>query len=298
MRVVWATDIHLNFLGAKERASFFSSICDRQPDAVFVTGDIAEAPSLKRLLDEMRLAIQMPLYFVLGNHDFYYGSISQVRNSLEHWCQEQSGLIYLSTTGLVELTPTTALVGHDGWGDGRYGNYDLSPVRLSDQELIADFQDLDRDAVLGKLHALGDEAASYLREVLDKALASYRQVICLTHVPPFKEACWYQGKMGNDDWLPYFACQAVGEVLLNVSRERPDCHITALCGHTHHAGIVQLRPHLRVITGSAEYGAPCIQSTFDLEELFGHSDFLNRKEGGEAQSGAMDAAGRQIGTSK
>lgn len=268
MRVVWATDIHLNCLGPEERGVFFSSIRDQRPDAVFVTGDIAEAPSLTRLLHEMREAIHVPLYFVLGNHDFYYGSISQVRNSLRHSCQVQAGLTYLSTSGLVELTPTTALIGHDGWGDGRYGNYHLSPVRLSDQELIVDFQGLDREAVLGKLCALGDEAACYLRERLDDALASYQRVICLTHVPPFKEACWYQGKVGNDDWLPYFACQAVGEVLLNVSQERPDGHLIVLCGHTHHAGIAQIRPNLRVITGSAEYGAPCIQDSFDLEELF------------------------------
>ncbi len=268
MRVVWVTDIHLNFLDVEGRDEFFSSIRAHQPDAVFVTGDIAEAPSLTHLLHEMRQAIQVPLYFVLGNHDFYYGSIFQVRNDLKHWCQIQPNLIYLSTKKLVELTPTTALIGHDGWGDGRYGNYHLSPVRLSDQELIADFQDLDREAVLSKLRALGDEAACYLRDCLDEALASYQRVICLTHVPPFKEACWYQGKMGNDDWLPYFACQAVGEVLLNVSRERPDGHIIVLCGHTHHAGIVQLRANLRVFTGSAEYGDPCIQKSFDLEELF------------------------------
>ena len=296
MRVVWATDIHLNFLNAGERASFFSSIRDHQPDAVFVTGDIAEAPSLHSLLDEMRRAIHVPLYFVLGNHDFYYGSIAPVRNSLEHWCQVQPGLIYLSTTGLIELTPSTVLVGHDGWGDGRYGNYHASPVRLSDQEVIGDFQNLDREAVLHTLHALGDEAASYLRGRLDKALALYRYVICLTHVPPFKEACWYQGKMGNDDWLPYFACQAVGEVLLNVSRERPDSHVTVLCGHTHHAGIVQLRPNLRVITGSADYGAPSIQNTFELEEFFCQSGFLNSGDGGEARSVEQDAAGRQPGT--
>ena len=66
MRVVWATDIHLNFLGAEERALFFSSIRDRQPDAVFVTGDIAEAPSLVSLLDEMLRGIRVPLYFVLA----------------------------------------------------------------------------------------------------------------------------------------------------------------------------------------------------------------------------------------
>jgi predicted phosphohydrolase len=298
MRVVWATDIHLNFLDAEGRASFFSSIRAHQPDVVFVTGDIAEAPSLPFLLDEMRRAIQVPLYFVLGNHDFYYGSILQVRNSLKNWCQVQPGLIYLSTTGLIELTPSTVLVGHDGWGDGRYGNYHASPVRLSDQELIVDFQDLDREAVLRTLHALGDEAASYLRERLDRALASYQHVICLTHVPPFKEACWYQGKMGNEDWLPYFACQAVGEVLLNVSRERPDSYITVLCGHTHHAGIVQLRPNLRVITGSAEYGASSIQDTFELDELFCQSGFLKGGDGGEARTVEQEAAGRHPGTPK
>ena len=298
MRVVWATDIHLNFLDAEGRASFSSSIRAHQPDVVFVTGDIAEAPSLPFLLDEMRRAIQVPLYFVLGNHDFYYGSILQVRNSLKNWCQVQPGLIYLSTTGLIELTPSTVLVGHDGWGDGRYGNYHASPVRLSDQELIVDFQDLDREAVLRTLHALGDEAASYLRERLDRALASYQHVICLTHVPPFKEACWYQGKMGNEDWLPYFACQAVGEVLLNVSRERPDSYITVLCGHTHHTGIVQLRPNLRVITGSAEYGAPSIQDTFELEEFFCQSGFLKGGDGGEARTVEQEAAGRQPGTPK
>ena len=295
MRVVWATDIHLNFLSGEGRDTFYASIRDHHPDAVFVTGDIAEAPSLHTLLDDMRRAIGVPLYFVLGNHDFYYGSISQVRTGLKDWCQIQSGLTYLSTAGLVELSPTTALVGHDGWGDGRYGNYHLSPVRLSDQELIADFQDLDREAVLGTLHALGNEAAQYLRERLDEALASYRHVICLTHVPPFKEACWYQGKMGNDDWLPYFACQAVGEVLLHASRERPDCSITVLCGHTHHAGLVQLRPNLRVITGSAEYGAPCIQGVVEPEALFSASVFL---KGGETLSEEQHATDRQAGTPK
>lgn len=271
MRIVWVTDIHLNFLDAGGRAAFFSSIGNHHPEAVFITGDIAEAPSLKFLLAEMRRAVRVPLYFVLGNHDFYHGAISQVRTSLAAWCRVQPGLNYLSASKNIALTPTTAVIGHDGWGDGRYGNFSSSPVKLSDQELIADFRHMDRKALLNKLQTLGDEAAGFLRERLHHALAAYRQVVCLTHVPPFQEACWYEGKMGNDDWLPYFACQAVGDVLLQASRERPDCRITVLCGHTHHAGIVQLRPNLRVLTGSAEYGAPGIQDAVDLDELFAHS---------------------------
>lgn len=271
MRIVWATDIHLNFPTPPERAAFYRRIADCRPDAVFVTGDIAEAPSLQPLLGEMLAAIKAPMYVVLGNHDFYYGSISRVRTDLTAWSRGQPGLTYLSTTGLVELTPTTVLIGHDGWGDGRYGNYHRSPVRLSDQELIEDFHGLDRKEVLDRLRALGDEAAENLREKLHLALTSYRQVVCLTHVPPFKEACWYQGKTGNDDWLPFFACRAVGEVLVNLSQARPDCRISVLCGHTHHEGVAQLSSNLRIFTGSAEYGAPHIQSIFELGALFDHT---------------------------
>jgi len=264
MRGVWATDIHLNFLRPHERAVFYQNIRETQPDAVFITGDIAEAPCLRELLHELQHAIDVPLYFVLGNHDFYHGSIETVRRDIQDWCLTQSGLTYLSSSGLIELTPKTVLIGHDGWGDGRLGNYQQSPVRLSDQEVIRDFQGLDRDAVLFKLQDLGDGSAAYFREVLPKALDSYEQVVCLTHVPPFKEACWYEGKMGNDDWLPYFTCQAVGEVLLEVAQAQPDSQVTVFCGHTHHAGVVNVLPNLKVITGSAEYGAPCISDVLEI----------------------------------
>ena len=264
MRVVWVTDIHLNFLRPQERAAFYLSIEDAQPEVVFITGDIAEAPCLRELLLEMKRAIAMPIYFVLGNHDFYHGSIEVVRRDIQDWCQVQSGLYYLTGLQSIELTPKTVLLGHDGWGDGRLGSYEQSPVRLSDQELIRDFQGLNREAVFDKLQALGDEAAQNLDETLSKALDSYQEVICLTHVPPFKEACWYQGKTGNADWLPYFSCKAVGDVLLEIAQARPHATITVLCGHTHHAGTVEMLPNLRVLTGSAEYGEPCISDVLEI----------------------------------
>ena len=73
-RVVWLSDIHLNFLNPKERETFFSSILEQNPDALFITGDIAEAPTLEPLLMEMNQSIQRPVYFVLGNHDTWDGN--------------------------------------------------------------------------------------------------------------------------------------------------------------------------------------------------------------------------------
>ena len=264
MHVAWATDIHLNFLEPRGRASFFQSIVNRQPDAVVVTGDIAEAPSLTGYLEEMYQALQRPLYFVLGNHDFYFGSIEKVRHMVRSWSHNHSGLTYLGDDMTVMLTSQTAMVGVDGWGDGRFGDYWRSPVRLNDQECIEDFQGLNREEVLQKLHALGDQEAECLRMRFRQIVSSYHRILVLTHVPPFKEACWYEGKTGNDDWLPYFTCKAVGEVLLETAQDHPQCTITVLCGHTHHAGTVHILPNLHVMTGAAEYGQPHVEHILQI----------------------------------
>ena len=216
MRAVWTTDPHLNFLSVEDRQAFFSSITSQHPSVVFLTGDMAEAPSLHFHLQEMAEAIQAPMYFVLGNHDFFYGSIGQVDEALTRWCQSHPTLTYLPQAGVVEFTKTTALVGQNGWGDGRLGNYQQSPVILSDHVLIKDLKGLSRGELRLKLESLGQAEAAALREVAYKALESYQHIILLTHVPPFKEACWYQGKPGNNDWLPFFTCKAIGDVLLDM----------------------------------------------------------------------------------
>ena len=62
---------------------------------------------------------------------------------------------------MVPLTGEACLVGHDGWGDGRFGNYHGSDVMLNDFGLIGEFGGFHEDLCtrLAKLHALGDEAA-------------------------------------------------------------------------------------------------------------------------------------------
>ena len=84
-------------------------------------------------------------------------------------------------------------------------------------------------------------------------------MIALTHVPPFREACWHRGRISDDDWLPHFACRVVGEVLREAMAAHPECEMTVLCGHTHSAGEAQILPNLRVLTGGAEYGRPEVQ---------------------------------------
>src|SRR5262245_20670356 len=94
-------------------------------------------------------------------------------------------------------------------GDSRLGDYWKSDVMLNDWGLIAEFGGFDEDPGewLARLKELGDEAARHFRSVLPDALARYCRVVVLTHVPPFREACWHEGRISDDNWLPHFTCK-------------------------------------------------------------------------------------------
>lgn len=263
--LAWATDVHLNFLTDHDLMAFCASVDELRPDALVLTGDIAEAPNLRRLLGRVASALERPIYFVLGNHDFYHGSIAEVRALATELSSESAWLRWLPTIGVVPLGPAVALVGHDGWADGRLGDYAHSRVQLNDFRLIEELSWLDPETRLGRLHRLGDEAAAYLKSVVVPALERYPLVIVATHIPPFKEACWHEGKLSNDDWLPFFTCKSVGDVLLEAARGKPEHRLEVLCGHTHGAGVAELAPNLIVRTGGAEYGRPELQGVFDLD---------------------------------
>lgn len=265
MQIAWITDIHLNFVDSDGIERFCNKILSTDADAVLLSGDIGEAPTLGSYLDLLQERLRRPIYFVLGNHDFYQGAIVDVRNQAVAITQQSPWLRWLPAVDGVELTPQVALVGHDGWSDGRLGEFHGSSVRLNDYELIEELRGLAKPALLAKLNALGDEAASYLHRVLLQVLPHFAEVIVLTHVPPFREACLYQGKPGDDEWLPHFTCNAVGDMLVKMAKGHPDHRLTVLCGHAHHAAEVQMLPNLWVKTGAATYREPQLQTVLTFE---------------------------------
>ncbi len=270
MRLAWLTDIHLNFLDATERRRFLESV-NEQADVVAVSGDIGESHNVVKYLQEMEEIVQKPIYFVLGNHDFYRGSIAKTRVEVAELAKESKYLNYLTATGVAELTPVTAIVGHDGWADGRLGDYDNSEVILSDHLLIAEISqwyrnyNLDKRGLKETLATLADEAARHFERVVTEAASQYRNIIAVTHVPPFREAAWYQGKVSGDNFLPYFACKVVGDVLEKTMQAYPQSKLLVLCGHTHGDGELQVLDNLQVLTGEARYEHPAIRRVFEIE---------------------------------
>jgi predicted MPP superfamily phosphohydrolase len=151
MKLAWLTDIHLNFLDIGDRKRFYAPIINTQSDAILISGDIAEAPCLVDLMREMAEQINKPIYFILGNHDYYRGTVHGVRETLKILSDSHKQLFWLPASGMQLLENNTILLGQDGWADGRLGDYQNSRISLNDSRMIAD---LFQEKILGKSQLL------------------------------------------------------------------------------------------------------------------------------------------------
>ncbi len=278
-RMAWVTDPHLDHASPAGLHLFIEQMDEIAVDALLIGGDVGEAPTFAGFLDDIAVRVGCPVHFVLGNHDYYRGSIAEVREQAGQLSQRRSNLNWLPEAGVVRLSDRTALVGHGGWGDARSGDFLASDVVLTDYALIrelaetigsgspSDFRFIPRESILtpglrDRLQQLGDEAAAHLQLHVREALSWAEHVIVLMHVPPFREACWHEGQLSDENWAPHFTCVAAGDVLRAAMESSLDQRMTVLCGHTHGEGRADILPNLRVITGGAMYGAPSVQDEF------------------------------------
>jgi hypothetical protein len=235
---------------------FLAQVAASPHDGLLVGGDIAEAPSFAAVLRELTLHTSQPIYFVLGNHDAYHGSLQATREAARELHESVENLHWLDAAGVFALDETTGLLGHSSWGDGRYGDARGSHALLNDWIVIEELAALGPDELLERLHELGDEAAQHLRTWLPEALDRFEHVVVLTHVPPFAEVNMRGGRPIESEYIPFYTCGAVGEVLREAMSGREDRRMTVLSGHTHGGGRYEIMPNLRAWTLGTRYGLP------------------------------------------
>ena len=97
MKCVWLSDVHLNFLKKNAFIGFLRTLQEHEADAVLLSGDIAEAQRLCDYLFMIDIALQTKIHFVLGNHDFYRGSIIRTRQAVAELVQDSRYLVYLTS---------------------------------------------------------------------------------------------------------------------------------------------------------------------------------------------------------
>lgn len=278
MRIAWLTDCHLEWLNQKSRRAFFEAIADERPDVVLLGGDICNFDFLESWLLKFHKKVQVPIYFCLGNHDYYNSSIFEVRELARSVSKGHDQISWLPEDGIVQLTEEVALVGHGCWGDGRAGSFYDSPLALNDFSYIKELSGLRKHDQLEQIRLLGSEAAEYLEVRIEEAAKNFGKVIVLTHVPPFPEACLYMGKL-SEEGLPFFCCNAVGDALKRASANNPQVQFLVLSGHTHDAADVRIDDNLRIIVADAEYGRPDFR-IFESSEIFptkNHDEWFRRE---------------------
>jgi len=263
--LAWITDLHLDAATSWARRKFYKALEASPAEAFVLTGDISTARLLPLHLREIAAAAgKRPVYFVLGNHDFYGSSFARVDRMVSGICANHENLIHLDGSQVIDLGHDTALVGHRGWCDGRTGWGEKSLAKNPDFFAIEDFKKLDRRRAFQLLRALGLQSAEKLRNRLPYSLTCYNRVIVATHFPPALQAARFRGK--PCDWLrqPFFCNMAIGGMLFRMSHQFPRQEILVLCGHTHSAVTAPITSNLMIRSAASRPGFPNSGETISL----------------------------------
>lgn len=270
--LAWASDLHLDHLPAGTLAPFLERVRAAAPDLLLLGGDVSNAGRLIEHLGALlEAAAPASVRLVLGNHDYYHGSLGEVNRRIAALTTLHPGrLIRLDGAVPETLGGDTWLVGSGGWGDLRAGGR-ARPVALNDEALIAELRAQEGWVGLSPLlKSLGDGAARDLAGSLERVPAGARRVLVLTHVPPFAGAAWHRGRPSEPAFQQRFCWAAGGEALLAFTATRPEVETVVLCGHTHGGGFLRVSTNLSVVTAPAEYGHPrlsCFAADAPAEEI-------------------------------
>ncbi len=74
MKLLWCNDLHFDFLEPHGVASFAKILAEASADAILISGDISLSARITADLEEIARHVPDPVYFVLGNHDYYGGA--------------------------------------------------------------------------------------------------------------------------------------------------------------------------------------------------------------------------------
>jgi len=246
------------------REKFLDQVAKTAADAFAVTGDISDGNNLEHDIRRICNHIGKPTFLLLGNHDRYHTSFAAAEMMVERGIASNPHVHRLTGEELVELSANTALVGVDGWADGTSGAGPASNVVLNDSILIRDLALLPKSLQWLKMQELAQGYTATIAPVLRMAMAHYKNVIVLTHVPPMPEATWHEGKTSDAEYLPHFCNETLGSLLREASCDFPTAKVTVLCGHTHSVG-THREGNLTVFTAPAEYHSPCVERVIPVE---------------------------------
>ena len=276
MLLAWATDIHLDMTGDLFKRLKKLSEESKSCDGLLLTGDISVSSLLLQHLSLIESHFEKPIYFVLGNHDFYGSSIGSVRRRVIDHCMSSSYLKYMTSMPFVKLEEGTYLIGHDNWYDAQNGNPHNAELLMNDWIQIQDFNSalrgsfggrvLDKGVIINVAQKLAQQAANHVANSIKAVVKSADHIVVMTHVPPFKES-FNATKQGVDsvmNILPWYTSKIMGDTIISAARTYPHIKFTVLSGHAHSHYDDDLMNNLNVKVGRAIYGNPQLANSLTI----------------------------------
>ena len=212
MQVAYFSDLHLDVKGESiyKKIETFMKANDLQK--AFVTGDISNGIQITYHLKQLSKVIP-EVYFILGNHCYYFSSIFRVEDEIQNLTPVYSNLHWLTGLPPIELDSNTALIGSEGWTCSKSGIERLSLESL----VVEEFRNLSFE-----------EFQLFKNTILEykfkQASRRYKNVICLTHFPPV----WNANKFLDFYFKRYNVNSGLKHIL-----DKQDLNIKVYSGHTH-----------------------------------------------------------------
>lgn len=269
LKISWCTDTHLDFLPDDKVFAFANKLIADNPNVILMTGDVSVAKLLPMHLAMLESVVNRPIYFVLGNHDYYGGSIENVRQAMKQVSNMSQYLRYLPNTPYIKLSEDTALIGHDGWYDARVGNVSKSNLVMNDWLKISDFvfaNCFDRGVpnygrIIEVARKFAQDAVLHVANAIKQAAKNHKVIIIATHFPPFEEVHQNNARSGDEASRPWYTSIIMGETLKRAAAAYPHVRFEVFAGHTHSGFEGQISNNLFCKVGQSSYGNPSVART-------------------------------------
>jgi predicted phosphohydrolase len=232
-KYVWLSDTHLSMsiLPIMKRR-FIDRITSINADGLILTGDISNGLWLESDLRYLAEHHPNPIYFVLGNHDYYWRHMGSVHEDVRRLCKEYPNLVWLSEHDAQPIAPGVSLLGHEGWFDANCGDRDSTWWAI-DRVFNFDFWRVgDHVDQIYMWRQMAKLSAESIEKRLKEAVAKSDVVYVATHFPPWPEASRADGKILEKLWHAYNTNITLGKSIEKIASTTKS-QIVVLAGHTH-----------------------------------------------------------------
>lgn len=252
--LLWATDLHLNYFSDEYIINFAKSIKEQYKSAsgLIISGDISIGTRLEKDLKNLLYGIQLPIYYVLGNHDYWYLSFNEIDKICSN-LDKYNGLFNLNKC-VIDIGDDKIISGFNGWYDCRLGSIN-NDYFMNDWVKILDFANKNPIEISQNRSFL---SFGFKERILKNDYIN-KNIIVVTHFPPFKTLI-----KNKNDIKCYYGSSDSGLILNDLKPFFKK--IICLCGHTHSKAKL-IKDNLYCYVGEACRGKPSISGFVDTNKF-------------------------------